>query len=89
MVTTRYMGVYWVKQKKESPGDGTICVFHRKGNKENNIRFGYYAFGGFYEKIGKNKYQRIDQRHIDYWMAIPVFPDEWSVVRGRWSVVRR
>lgn len=72
---TRYCGVYWIARKDERPDDGTVCVFHRKGNKPDNIRYGYYAFGYFREKVG-DQFKAIDSKVIDYWMPIPVFPDE-------------
>ena len=74
MVISHY-GVYWIHRKEELPEDGTVCVFHKKKNKSDNIRFGYYAFGYFREKIGDH-HQVFEPKFIDYWMPVPVLPGE-------------
>lgn len=76
-MNVRYMGVYWIARKEKVPEDGTVCVFHRKGNRPDNIRFGFYAFGYFREKIGEH-HQVLATKFIDYWMPIPVLPGEES-----------
>lgn len=71
-MNVRYCGVYWIARKDELPEDGVMCVFHVKWRKPDNICFGYYAFDCFHE--APNTLYKKNQ--IDYWMPIPVFPEE-------------
>lgn len=77
----RYMGVYWTPRKEELPEDGTVCVFHKKRTKPDNIRFGYFYQREFRDKTVDfcEKKAWVKASEVDYWMPIPILPTEEGV----------
>ena len=71
MIISHY-GVYWIHRKDMKPEDWTVCVFHLKWRKANDLCFGKYWQGYFYEQNGKER----KASDIDYWMPVPVLPGE-------------
>lgn len=71
IVISYYAGVYWKARKEELPEDWTVCVYHLKWRKPNDLCFGKFWQGYFYEKCGKER----KSSDVDYWMPIPVLPE--------------
>ena len=67
----RYCGVTWISRKDGLPEDWVVCVFHIKWRKPEDICFGKFWQGYFYEKDTGKIRKKTD---IDYWMPIPVLP---------------
>ena len=65
---------FWINRKDALPKDETMCVFHKKRTKPYRILFGGYSEQlGFWDKNSGKWYARAD---IDYWMPIPILPEE-------------
>ena len=77
-MTVSYCGVYWIARKDELPENGTLCCFHVKWRKPDNICFGYFNRSVFYEctsdSLQSHDYHA--KSKIDYWMPIPVLPEK-------------
>lgn len=65
---------YWIHRKDALPEDWVVCVFHLKWRKPNDLCFGKFVKGYFYEWSGKVR----KASSVDYWLPIPVLPGKES-----------